>query len=485
MAAIFIVKNNTYFKVSYLEVSKMNNYEDFKGRENYLMRLKNIFDSERFSLAVVYGRRRIGKSALIIEALNQRKEKKIYYECTRTTNKTNTELLAQEIQNIFDLPPLFFKDFYQALEFLFREGEKENIILVLDEYPYLREAIVGIDSSLQRLIDIYQNKSRMKIIICGSYIDVMKSLNESSNPLYGRIDLTLDVTSMDYYEASLFYPSRPLEEKVALYAVFVGVPYYNSKIDDKVDAETNIINLICSPTARFINEITMLLPSELKKINNANEIFLAIAKGNRKFSDILNASSVSSSPALSKTLDKLLEMELIQKVSPINNETDKKKTNYYIRDSLLEFYYTFIFPNLSSFVLNPPKVFFSEYVKDKFYQQFVPKVFERVCRQYLIRQNQKGLIIPPLMKIGKYYYDLPKERKNGEFDVVTQDKNGFTFYECKFTEKPVDDSVVNEEKKQPAYAGLRNIRFGFFSKNGFQLKDYQGLKLISLDQLYQ
>ena len=117
------------------------------------------------------------------------------------------------------------------LQFLFKMSEKEPMILVLDEYPYLRENAKGLDSILQSLIDHYKDTSNMKFIVCGSYVDTMKALLEKQNPLYGRIDLTLNLKPMDYYESALFYPEFTEEDKVRLFSVFGGIPYYNRLID--------------------------------------------------------------------------------------------------------------------------------------------------------------------------------------------------------------------------------------------------------------
>lgn len=113
-----------------------------------------------------------------------------------------------------------------------------------------RENAKGLDSILQSLIDHYKDTSNMKFIVCGSYVDTMKALLEKQNPLYGRIDLTLNLKQMDYYESALFYPEFTEEDKVRLFSVFGGIPYYNRLIDGQKSVRENIIELIVSPGAR-------------------------------------------------------------------------------------------------------------------------------------------------------------------------------------------------------------------------------------------
>ena len=310
----------------------------FYGRENERKKLHRMFLSDGQMISLIYGRRRIGKSELIKQALKETDIKSIYYECKQTTERNNVDSLAELIAEIFDFPKPAFENIEALLQFLFKMSEKEPMILVLDEYPYLRENAKGLDSILQSLIDHYKDTSNMKFIVCGSYVDTMKALLEKQNPLYGRIDLTLNLKPMDYYESALFYPEFTEEDKVRLFSVFGGIPYYNRLIDGQKSVRENIIELIASPGARLENEVSMYLNSEISKITNANEVFEALAKGFSRYKDILDQSNVSSGPALVDILDKLMRMDVVSKEAPINDENNKKKSGYFISDNLSLFY---------------------------------------------------------------------------------------------------------------------------------------------------
>lgn len=256
-----------------------------------------------------------------------------------------------------------------------------------------------------------RDRSNMKLIICGSYVDTMKELLAKQNPLYGRIDLTLNLKPMDYYESALFYPDFSDEDKVRIYSVFGGIPYYNRLIDGKKSVRENIIELIASPGARLENEVSMYLSSEISKITNANEVFEALAKGFSRYKDILDQSHVSSGPALVDVLDKLIRMDVVDKITPINDENNRKKSGYFISDNLSLFYYKYIFRNSSRMNIMDSDIFYDRYIAEDFETKYVPKVFEDVCRQYLIRRNRKGLMDEIFEKIGKYYYDDPVRKK--------------------------------------------------------------------------
>ena len=369
--------------------------------------------------------------------------------------------------------------------FLFQKSEKEPMILVLDEYPYLRENSKGLDSVLQSVIDHYKDTSNMKLIVCGSYVDTMKALLERQNPLYGRIDLTLNLKPMDYYDSALFYPEFSEEDKVRLFSVFGGIPYYNRLIDAKKSVRENIIELIASSGARLENEVAMYLNSEISKITNANEVFEALAKGFSRYKDILDQSNVSSGPALIDILDKLMRMDVVAKEAPINEENNRKKSGYFISDNLSLFYYKYIFRNMSRMNIMDPDIFYDKYIAEDFETKYVPKSFERICKQYLIRKNRKGLMDEIFEKIGKYYYDEPVEKRNGEFDIVTLDDKGYIFYEAKFRKEPVTESIVQNEICQVKQTDLDCYRYGFFSRAGFTCDQEKERILIDLSELYK
>ncbi len=456
----------------------------FYGRESQKKSLLDMIQKKGQMISLIYGRRRIGKSELIKQVLKETDVKSIYYECKQTTEQNNVESMADLIGEAFDFPKPSFRDIEELLNFLFQKAAEMPLILVFDEYPYLRGNVKGLDSILQSVIDKYKDISNIKFIICGSYVDTMKALLAKQNPLYGRIDLTIDLKPMDYYESALFYSRFSDENKVRLYSVFGGIPYYNRLIDEDKSVKENVIDLIASPGARLENEVSMYLSSEISKITNANEVFEALSKGYSRYKDILDQSNVSSGPALVDVLDKLIRMDVVMKEAPINDENNKKKAGYFISDNLSLFYYKYIYRNISRLNIMDPDIFFEKYIHKDFETEYVPKCFENICRQYLIRLNRRGLTEEIFEKIGKYYYDDPIQKKNGEFDIVTLDDNGYIFYEAKFKNTPVTEQMVQKEIKQVEQTGLSCYKYGFISKAGFECKEQEDRILIPLQDLY-
>lgn len=457
----------------------------FIGRKEQLKKLKKIIDSEQLQFALIYGRRRVGKSELIKQALGQTKAKSIYYECKQTTELNNVESICALLSELWDLPRLGFRSIEEVLDYLFQYAAEKKIVIVLDEYPYLRENVKGLDSILQSLVDKYRETSKLTLIILGSYVEVMKSLTGHSNPLFGRADLVMDLKPMDYYESSLFYPAFPAEDKVRIYSVFGGIPYFNRLIDEKKSVKENIIDLIASPEARLENEVSMYLKAEISKIVNANETFEALAKGCSKYSDILSQSHVSSGPTLIDVLEKLIQMEVVKRIAPINDENNKKKAGYYISDNLSLFYYKYIFRYASQMKIMDSDVFYNKYIADDFEKKYVPLQFEDIAKQYLIRKNRAGQMEPVIEKIGKYYYDDPKTHTNGEFDIVTQDDMGYVFYEVKFKKNPLSVSDVRKEIQQVQQTGMDCYKYVFITRAGMEEGEVDHVEHIPLSELYK
>ena len=457
----------------------------FLGRTEELKKLKDFYSGKNASMALIYGRRRVGKSELIKESIKNLKNECIYLECKQTSEENNLMALKEVLKGFKEIKVNEFISFEQAIKYLYLESKKRTIVLILDEYSFLSDVISGIDSILQVLYDEYHKESKLKIVLCGSYVNSMKNVLEADKPLYGRINLTMYLKPMNYLDSSLFYDTFSNEDKVKLYSVFGGIPYYNSLIDKKKSVKNNIIDLIASKNSRLENEVLYYMKTEISKMAYANEVFETLARGYTKFTDILSNSHLPNSQTLSEVLNKLVNMEVVKKVVPINDENNKKKAGYYISDNLCLFYYKYIYRNLSKLSIMSDKDFYKIYIEKEFETNYVPKAFEDICKQYLVSMNLSMKIRPPFEKIGKYYYDLPKEKKNGEFDIVTLDSKGYVFYEVKFRNKKIDEKLILKEIEEVNNARLKCHKYGFFSKSGYEKLNIKNVDTYTLDDVYK
>ena len=456
----------------------------FIGREEEIKAIERIINQKGYRGSVIYGRRRLGKTELLKHCLLNRSIPCIFYQCVQENEKENVARLTRQAEKVFGLSHLSFDGFTDVVEFIFEQSINKEIYLVIDEYPYIRKIISGLDSKLQNIIDDYNASTNVKLFLCGSSISTMEDILSESNPLYRRFQLKILLKEMDYYDSARFYPEFSNEDKVRLYAAFGGVPYYNCQIDNSKSVRENIINLLSGRYSSLSEEIRVNLNEELKKITNVNSAFSAIASGAFHFSDIQSKSHIESSPILSDTLDKLLKMDLVEYVTPINKKGNKMKSGYVISDSSTKFYYHYIHRNSNEKEIMSDDIFYDAFIKDDFEKSYVPKAFEKIAREYLIRKNKEGKINPVLEDIGTYWYDDPKNKINGQFDVVARNREGYLFYEVKFTSKPLTDSLIKEEVEQVNSTSLKAVKYGFISRSGFDLKEEYPYEFLGLTDIY-
>ena len=458
---------------------------EFIGREEETRTIENLIKKKGYQGCLIYGRRRMGKTELVKHSLLNKNVPVIMYQCKESSEQDNINQLAKLIKEVLDIKYISFESFMDAITFIFDYSKEHEIYFVLDEYPYIRETIDGCDSKLQKIIDDHAMNSNIKFFILGSSISTMEEIQGHDNPLYMRFSSSILLKQMDYYDSSFFYQSFSLEDKVKLYAAFGGVPYYNVQIDENQSVKDNIIRILSGHFSGLKDFLEIYLKSELRKINNANAVFEAIALGAFHFSDILSKSHIESTAMLSNVLQKLIQMDLIEYVAPINDKKNKHKGGYKISDFCARFYYNFIYRNESAHNILDDSIFYDNFIDEEFEKYTVPLCFELIAKQYLIRENKKGKLTPLLLDIGTYWYDNPKEKKNGQFDVVGKCKDGYIFYECKFMDNKITDKIINEELTQVSLTNLKPIKYGFFSKSGFDITDNNSYLLYSLEDLYR
>lgn len=459
----------------------------FLGRENELIELKEALNKSDFQSIFVYGRRRVGKTELISQALSQNKCRILSFEFRKTTLFGNLQLFVPYIKEFFNESNLSFNSFDNVFEYLFKKSTEEQFTLFLDEFSFLLSEDFSIESSLASAIDKYKSKSNLHLIVSGSYIGLMEKMISKESHSYGRFNHIILLHPFDYYTSSLFYPDYSPQDKIMLYSVFGGVPFFNSLIDTNKSALENIYDLVIKADSICEREINETILAETIKVPQLNELLLVIIKGKQKYSDILSDFASQGKGRPDYFIEKLIDLDFVSKHVPINEANNKKKIRYFIKDNLVDFYYRYLFIAKNKQLRYEPEFYYQNFIKDDFIKKYIPKKFESISKEFLFRMNFKGRINPPFFELGDYYYDNQKAGINCQLDIVTEDKNGYISYECKYTDSVVDINDVNEEVNQTNL--LPNIKFyklGFISKNGFS-KDLDGkiYNLFSLLDFYK
>ena len=226
----------------------------FIGRERELETLQKLYMSDKFEFAVIYGRRRVGKTALINQFINDKEY--IYFTGVESNEKQNLENFSKSIIEYttgIETETSFFS-FQIALEYVFKLSEKQRMILVIDEYPYVARSSKSLASTLQLLIDKYKDKSKLMIILCGSSMSYMEdNVLAYKAPLYGRRTAQMKLLPFDFEDTCKYFRNWSDEDKALIYGIVGGTPQYLIQMNDKITIEENIKNtFLNSPTVIFV-----------------------------------------------------------------------------------------------------------------------------------------------------------------------------------------------------------------------------------------
>ncbi|MBQ6586520.1 MAG: ATP-binding protein [Coriobacteriales bacterium] len=460
----------------------------FFGREQELNELGKAFSSDGFEAVLLYGRRRVGKTELIRNALSLANDALVIScECKRASAAVNLRHLSARVTAALGLPADYvFASFDALLEAVFTRAKTQRLVFVIDELSFLLKEDPTVDSSISIAIDAHRHESTLKLVLSGSYVDIMVGLIDAGSPLYGRFTHIIRLLPFDYHTASLFYPDYSLSDKVLMYAVFGGMPYFNSLIDPERTAIENILDLVVRKDSILEHEISEMLLNETNKLADLNTVIELVGSGVVKYSDIVARLSQDKQARPLYALKRLTDMGILRKVEPINAKGNRKRTFYAFGDNLVHFYYRYVFRFIDERNVMDPHDFFEEFVRHDLEAVYLPSRFEEIAGEAIARLSRLHRISPPVFEVGTYSFDDARAKVNRQFDVVTRDRNGFTAYECKFSDSPVGSAVIREEEEQVRGLDIDFYRLGFVSRSGFSDDiDSQLYVLLTLAALYE
>ncbi len=455
----------------------------FVGRQRELKAITAELSNWKKKTAIlVYGKRRVGKSTLIKEAAKSFDGVVINHLCVTSTFEGNLELIYKSISDGLSLPYIKFDSLFAMMDYLKMLNKK--ILLIIDEYPYLKQTKKKneVDSYMQAVID--RLPENVKLILCGSYITIMKELFAEDNPLFGRFTLIQHIHDFDYYEASQFYTNLSVREKIAFYGVFGGSPYVLENLEPDKTLKENITALLLPETGLIRSHIENIMLREIQKSFDAR-ILEALGNGKKKYTEIRDKIGGDETGLLDKQLKILLDMETIQKTEPINRRNDKKKQFYEITDNLMRFYFSFIFGVAGTITRIGEEQFYNRNIEN-FLEQFISRRLEGLTLQYFHRMAVMGKYTD-IEDFGSYWYDDPVAKTNGEFAcVIKRTGELYDFYECKYFDRPMTLKECEQERDQLSHTqGIEVSKIGFVCTGGFDFEDNHEFVLVDGDCLYQ
>ena len=449
----------------------------FLCRENELSKMNKRYRTGSMECIIIYGRRRVGKTALINEFAKDKPT--IFFPALKSSARENLEALSKAIY-YFLHPEAIEAPVYASFDAAFAEitriAKEHRVVFVIDELPYLVKADASITSRLQHLLDHDWHDSKLYLILCGSSMSFMekKVLSEKS-PLFGRRTAQFKILPLTYLDAARFHPELSPADNALLYGITGGIPHYD-------------------PSAYLFEEPENLLKQELREPAIYNSIITAIAGGATRLNQISDRTGIDTS-VCTKYINGLTDLGIVQKRLPVVQKS-AKKTTYHISDNFFRFWYRFVPGNMLAVSSGNMERIYDAAV-GSYLSSYMGLVFEDICKQYLVFYAAD---LPfQLQEIGEWWGPDPNQKKEVQVDIValgakpnnTTSGRKMLIGSCKIKNEAIGTNELDLLKEYAALFATSNDEcyYYIFSKSGFTSglleRQQQGeVTLVSIDEIY-
>lgn len=443
----------------------------FYNRDIELRALEERWNAPEAQLAVLYGRRRIGKTYLLQHFLEEQRPH-VYFLAAQTSLAENMRELAEALLACAPdsgLSPTDLPTFRSILEFLWQTTRERRVALVLDEFQYLLALDPSLPSQIQAWWDTRGLRSRAFLVLCGSHLGMMEGLGGAQSPLFGRFTFRNKLQPMTYDDTARFYgkSSYAAREKLMAYGVLGGTPRYHALFDPQQSLSHNICERILSPVGLLHHEPEFLISSsQVRDPAPYNAALRAIAEGCTRANEIAQRVGITPSQ-LSFHLKTLMDLEWVVREEPFG-ERSGKTTLYRISDHFIHFWYRFVaglrseleFQDAASVYPTRVEPFLSDYMGRH--------VFEDICGQYLRRSGSQRLG-QAIMRSGRYW----TRDAQVEMDILAElADERFLLGECKWSSSPMGMDVYYGLREKTARLPRPEYRqdpvYALFSAAGFR-----------------
>ena len=493
--------------------------EIFLGRKREMVLLESLYDSNKFEMLILHGRRRVGKSYLLSHFAKLHSDNTVYFTGDKDSEKNNVQNFCEELNRVLKAGDFLnsFTTWNDVYSFLKTTEIKDRLVLIIDEFTYLYNSNPAYDSGLQNAIDKILKSKNIFLILCGSEVSVIEEIiDDSTKPLYGRKTSELKLLPFTYKEAREFFPHYSNEDALTAYSILGGIPLYLSLFDDRLTIKENVIKNCLSTTGYLFNEIETHLRMELKETHFYKNIMLAINAGASTFNTIRDKVGEDAAK-IAKYINVMINLGFIKKEIPCGEKEKSRNTLYSISDNYFAFYFAFIFKhqNMLNGLISPEMYYEKELTKEKL-NTFIGHRFEQICETYLKEQFYNGKMPFFAENLGRWWGNNPVLKKQEEIDgeliissnspngrvkakskacldrtyLLAYDDENAVICECKYTEDPFDEKQLKDLQDSALCVMQQNKSYIIFSKNGVSsgvekhLKNLPGYSVITLDDLF-
>lgn len=414
---------------------------NFIGRDAEFRLLEAEHAAQRSAFVPIYGRRRVGKSELILRFLTKRKG--IYFLGKRAPAAMQIREFLEESAAVLGEPLLasFSTDSWKvainAVVSQWRSTEK--LVLCFDEFQWIVEQSPELPSVLQEFWDLHWKRSpKVMLILCGSYVGFMeREVLGKKSPLFGRRTAQIKLRPFDYREAALFHPGYSLIDRAKTYFICGGIPLYLRSFSPRRSVESNIAEAILTEFAPLRYEPDFLLREELREVSSYYSILVAMALGAHTASELALRTGIDDR-ALQYYFKHLLELGYIARRYPLTGRAPvARHVHYELDDPLLRFWFRFVYPNTSFIAQMGPNRTLTDRIRPAL-DAYFGHSFERLCREALpVIYNREG--VSSSFDVGQYW------DKNVQIDIVGLRDDGITdLGECKWGKTPSASALITE-----------------------------------------
>jgi AAA+ ATPase superfamily predicted ATPase len=388
----------------------------FVGRTQELAGLRHLLDKPGPSLIVVTGRRKVGKTRLILKACQDRIV--VFLQASAETSRLNFQSFKRScLANLgSDSAIEAQNDWLGLLSAIAVAAQKRpGLVIILDNFSVLCEC----DETLPFTIRTFWQSGvaasgNLKLVLAGSNISKMIDLTKGTpalaqHALAGCAPEVMNLAPLPLHEAVEFFPEYSSEACVAAYAIFGGIPAYLRLIDPGKGLGPNIISLLLSSDGHLIDEPTDLLSRDLRDIKVYASILRAIANGYRESGEIKSfIMGGQTGMSISSYLEKLRNMRIITDVRAIDADPKARYIRFAISDPLTRFWNLFVQPHRLTIDRGGGAQLFEKTIRHQL-GDYMMMGFEDICRDF-VRRNSADLFDLPAEVVGQTWgqgYNIP------------------------------------------------------------------------------
>lgn len=416
----------------------------FTGRKDELKQLEAIYSTDHSNLLMLYGREGIGKTALAQHFSASRHS--VYFKVSEVSEQEQEKKLGSVLSALLAT----------------KRSDDEKKILIIDEFQLVTSTTVV--SKLLEVVKKEEEIGRYMILLLSSSINwVENRMLKENRELAKSITGIIKLRPLKFSELVEWFPKASVEDCVTILALLGGIPKYLTLWQENRRAKENIISLFFNPESILKNEAEFQLKLELRELGAYNTILTALASGRYKLSEIYDYTGFNRAK-ISVYLKNLIEMDFVEKIFSVNvkNSENTKKGLYRIKDNFLNFYYAYVFPNISDIECGKGRNVYNDYLLPDF-DRIMRANFADVCREYLELMSK-------YKRLGYKYSEWRSWfGKKGTIDIIGIDNERHMIASiCTYGKEKDDLDTLKEFKNLISDAGIKPQKLCIFSKSGFE-----------------